>query len=1596
MEPIYPVPIDVGEPPSGRPRPRRFQFCYSEDTEILSRRGWLHFNELTYQDEVATRTPEGVFEWQRPGTIVWEPYEGDMVWFHSKTVDILVTPNHRMLHRVRHRHGAPDGSDEYAEALTLAEDLVDQPGGVGLVATSRWEGGSDSDVVLISSSDRKPGKRSSEHQKDIVFKAQDFAAFMGMWLSEGHLGSSRGGDYPVCVTQTPKGKGYEEYHDLLVRILGREPLQVNQARSAEWRFGSKALYEFLQTCGGHAHEKRIPRQILDMTKECLEIFWHFYWLGDGSTMRAPGRNDSQVVSTSSKGMADDFQELFQKLGRWGIIQKTEKWYPSYIGKTHRPNYRLVFRAGEVAYAHKKDRVPYNGMIGCVGVPNGIVYVRRNNRPLFASNTVGWNLPVGQPGTEGIKLANFQILRDYAEMPSIPRNCIEICSNDLINLDWDVVPTQDAQRAMQGNPAKREDFEKRKAEVMEFWSNPDPDQYDSFEEWFTAVCEDNLVLDAIALHLVPTVGKGHGPCGSNVGALAALDGSMIKPLLNEWGGRPRSPNPSYQQFVWGVPRIDLMDIINLGPGATIEDIKDINPMLDELTETVDEWSADQLFYVKMKNRTWTPYGYGPMEQGMLPAAIIFARQTWQWEFYRSGSLPAVFLDPGETIANAEEARQLQEAINMLGGDLGAKHQVIVLPPGSNVMPQKDVDLTDQLDEWLAALMCMPFGLSISDLGITPKIASLSSPSSSKSQAATAADHTVRRSTIPRAKRLKKKIFDRVIQKLMGQADMEWSWGIVEEGESRDDQVKNAMALVGAGIPVSTIDEQRIALELDPLGLPWTTVPIIATATGQVIPFPTAEDLAKDPTIGSGQPPTPPGLPPGSPGAPPAGPGKPPALGPGPKTPPKPAKPAAADTAPASPAHAASESVVANPPKDQTNSTTSSKVFNDEISILRRYLKRGKSLDNFEPHAITKAAFGVALRNPSLDPETTIRIIKAATDRVNRRESALTKPRAAVVAGLGALAGQLSRGQITAAEFATQGTGVMQDGYQAAYEAGGQGASSELGTETVPDFTEKAAARAATQTTYLDGFATDIMAGVDTGELAARAGMYAAGLTAPYEEGYVDTGTADDPSASIVWNLGDDSDHCENCLELDGQSFSADDLPGFPGDGGFDNDVLCEGGCLCNCSLSFESDGQTLAQTDQPSGARDNAMAGKGFVTLEDVENALKGKDALPACPLCGSPNTGLMPPDFETLRCDDCGRNSALKDFSAGSPLASGFVPFDLQGDRIPVKKKPRKKTKDASSADTLAADSHVVAAGLAVRAENTGRVLMLQRMHDPTDPASGTFEFGGGHLEPGETPFEAACREWSEEVGCAVPDGQVVSMWESPNGIYQGFVLSVPSESDVNINLDRPETDNPDADVHAKPETSVWMDIDHIHGMPALRTELQADLPRVLPALRAPARSAVKGGKAEPDPQPATMPRMMGRSISEDDVKTYLESHYENSDLTWVSRCLWSADHVLLSDVDWQHRPGGIDEDKVNEMAEKLGEGWEPHPVVLVAPDATSKMAVADGYHRMFAIAQQASKNDGADVVEAWVGSPKPGNTGWRADLSAMQVTGVTNHPGNQ
>ena len=140
-------------------------------------------------------------------------------------------------------------------------------------------------------------------------------------------------------------------------------------------------------------------------------------------------------------------------------------------------------------------------------------------------------------------------------------------------------------------------------------------------------------------------------------------------------------------------------------------------------------------------------------------------------------------------------------------------------------------------------------------------------------------------------------------------------------------------------------------------------------------------------------------------------------------------------------------------------------------------------------------------------------------------------------------------------------------------------------------------------------------------------------------------------------------------------------------------------------------------------------------------------------------------------------------------------------------------------------------AGLAVQARDTGRVLMLQRYNDKKDPAGGMWEFPGGHIEKGETPLEAAKREWSEETGMEIPRGSLQSEWNS--GIYRGHVWSIAREGQ--LTLHQPTKDrimNPDDPDGDKIEAVAWWKPELLLKNPAMRSELRASMGRVQAALK--------------------------------------------------------------------------------------------------------------------------------------------------------------------
>jgi len=573
-------------------------------------------------------------------------------------------------------------------------------------------------------------------------------------------------------------------------------------------------------------------------------------------------------------------------------------------------------------------------------------------PRWWQYPVGWNLPT-QPGSEGLKLCSFEQLKTLSERYSVARQCIELRKDEILGLNWEITMTTDAAKAYQGDRKAMRDFGERKAEVTRFFKRPDPD-YWSFSSFLDALLEEIFVYDALAVIYRPKYGAsigmgGRGLLGSDLDSLNLVSGPTIRPLLDLHGGRPRPPAPAYQQYLYGVPRSDYMTM------ATGRDIDDAGLAGAE----VNEFSSDIMLYAPLVSRRETPYGFPFIERALLPIISGLQKQEFQLNYFTEGTVPAVYISPGDTNITPTQIGELQNALNAIAGDPAYHLKVVVLPPGSKVEPQRPVDLSDSFDFLVMNQVCMAADVQPEELGIIPNVgATPTGPSASGIRMAGQESRSIqsRKSAKPLLKFICN-IFNYAIQDICQQHDMQFQFeGLVND---EDKQAITELGVQQVQNGIASIDEVRERLDLPPWGLDETGEPVVFTAQGPV-PFKMAAELimmAAQGGAAGGQ---------GTNGGQKAVKKKPkPRKGGG-------TKPNGSHPAPLSPhregvgtpQHQAAQGAVQSPtPRTggTTNRTSTAgsrkKAAASELESLKRHLRKGREITSWEPVHITNRILGM---------------------------------------------------------------------------------------------------------------------------------------------------------------------------------------------------------------------------------------------------------------------------------------------------------------------------------------------------------------------------------------------------------------------------------------------------------------------------------------------------------------------------------------------------------------------------------------------------------------------------------------------------------------
>jgi intein/homing endonuclease len=361
-----------------------FAYCYDENTEVLTKEGFKKFSELSYDDEIATLNPEtDEIEYQRPIAIHKFSYKGKMVHIVGRSIDLLVTPEHRLYcaNFFRERKGKNEGF-KFIEAIKLVE--THKPQKYKFKRTAKWKG-VDVEYFELPGYERSwvvHGSGRTFKKDEKLIPVEDWLGFLAWYIAEGDTST-----YGMVRIANTKEENLQEILELCKRMGFDASIYKNSAKGLEKagvQISSVQLWKYLRQFG-NATEKFIPSWIKMLPPDKLKIFLETLTKGDG---HKDSRNWKYY--TSSKRLADDVQEIAIKAGYAASVG--EHVDTRFGGGARIYIVHIDRKRKDTTITRRPELIDYDGLVYDVTVPkHHIILVRRNGKVCWSSNS-NYNKP----------------------------------------------------------------------------------------------------------------------------------------------------------------------------------------------------------------------------------------------------------------------------------------------------------------------------------------------------------------------------------------------------------------------------------------------------------------------------------------------------------------------------------------------------------------------------------------------------------------------------------------------------------------------------------------------------------------------------------------------------------------------------------------------------------------------------------------------------------------------------------------------------------------------------------------------------------------------------------------------------------------------------------------------------------------------------------------------------------------------------------------------------------------------------------------------------------------------------------------------------
>lgn len=330
--------------------------CYDDQTEVLTKRGWVMWSDVLDEDEFFTRnldTDEVSFS--PASRIVREQYDGEMISFQTQHLDLVVTPNHNMVaSRRTHANNFTPYELVRADEMVGRAYRVPKTGGEWRGAESDW--------------------------------SEAHLALLGFFIGDGNQPSY--GATPAFNIRKLREIAFLE--DTVAMIPNAEvSLMESGARSVTGL--DREFRELLSRCY-EDKRKVIPTEVQALGAPYLAAVLDGMLASDGHKKHG----GDHAYFTTSAPLRDGLMELCAKIGLATSTKETSYTDGKYAGGRSLPVHVVSIFKGRNAQPRigwtladrerQVTRVPYSGMVYCATVPNGTLFVRRNGKTAWSGNS----------------------------------------------------------------------------------------------------------------------------------------------------------------------------------------------------------------------------------------------------------------------------------------------------------------------------------------------------------------------------------------------------------------------------------------------------------------------------------------------------------------------------------------------------------------------------------------------------------------------------------------------------------------------------------------------------------------------------------------------------------------------------------------------------------------------------------------------------------------------------------------------------------------------------------------------------------------------------------------------------------------------------------------------------------------------------------------------------------------------------------------------------------------------------------------------------------------------------------------------------------